>query len=296
MKLKSNNELAFDLTNLLLVTIFFLIILFPLIFMVVASVSDPQQVATGHVFLIPKGFTLQGYQRVFKYTQLWVGYRNTIFYTLAGTLISLFLTLTAAYPLSRKDFVGKNFFLIMFTITMFFSGGLIPTYMTVKALGMRDTIWAQIIPNALAFWYIVIVRTFYQGIPQELLEAAKIDGCSNTKQFTRILLPLSKPIIAVMALFYGVEQWNSFFSALIYISKQGLMPLQVILRQILIVNQIDKSVVMDEANRMLISQQHQIVSLIKYAAIIVSTLPIIMIYPFLQKYFVGGIMVGAIKG
>jgi putative aldouronate transport system permease protein len=246
---------------------------------------------------MPKGINLDGYKRVLAYDDIWIGYRNTIFYTIAGTLISLVLTLTAAYPLARRDFVGKNFFVVYFTITMFFSGGLIPTYMVVKSLGMRNTIFAQILLGAVSFMNIVIVRTFYQtSIPEELQEAAQIDGCSNTKLFISIILPLAKPIIAVMALFYGVGQWNSYFNALIYISDRNLFPLQMILREILIINEIDMEMMMTEGEMEAINKRVELATLLKYSVIIVSTLPVIAAYPFLQKYFVRGIMVGAIKG
>lgn len=294
---KSREDIVFETVNIILVTIFFIIILYPLLFVVSASISDPTLVSQGEIVLMPKGINLDGYKRVLAYDDIWIGYRNTIFYTIAGTLISLVLTLTAAYPLARRDFVGKNFFVVYFTITMFFSGGLIPTYMVVKSLGMRNTIFAQILLGAVSFMNIVIVRTFYQtSIPEELQEAAQIDGCSNTKLFISIILPLAKPIIAVMALFYGVGQWNSYFNALIYISDRNLFPLQMILREILIINEIDMEMMMTEGEMEAINKRVELATLLKYSVIIVSTLPVIAAYPFLQKYFVRGIMVGAIKG
>lgn len=294
---KSREDIVFETVNIILVTIFFIIILYPLLFVVSASISDPTLVSQGKIVLMPKGINLDGYKRVLAYDDIWIGYRNTIFYTIAGTLISLVLTLTAAYPLARRDFVGKNFFVVYFTITMFFSGGLIPTYMVVKSLGMRNTIFAQILLGAVSFMNIVIVRTFYQtSIPEELQEAAQIDGCSNTKLFISIILPLAKPIIAVMALFYGVGQWNSYFNALIYISDRNLFPLQMILREILIINEIDMEMMMTEGEMEAINKRVELATLLKYSVIIVSTLPVIAAYPFLQKYFVRGIMVGAIKG
>lgn len=294
---KSREDIIFEVINIFFVTIFFIIVLYPLIFVVSASISDPALVSRGKIILLPKGINLEGYKRVLGYEDIWIGYRNTIFYTITGTLISLALTLTAAYPLSRKDFVGKNIFVVFFTITMFFSGGLIPTYMVVKSLGMRNTVFAQILLGAVSFMNIVIVRTFYQtSIPEELMEAARIDGCSNTKLFTSIVLPLAKPIIAVMALFYGVAQWNSYFNALIYLSDRDLFPLQLILREILIVNEIDMEMLMTEGEMEAIHKKVEIAALLKYSVMVVSTLPIIIVYPFLQKYFVEGIMVGAIKG
>lgn len=294
---KSREDIIFEIVNGILVSIFFIIVLYPLLFVVSASISDPALVSRGEIVLLPKGINLEGYRRVLGYDDIWIGYRNTIFYTITGTLVSLVLTLTAAYPLSRKDFVGKNVFVIFFTVTMFFSGGLIPTYMVVKSLGMRNTVFAQILLGAVSFMNIVIVRTFYQtSIPEELMEAARIDGCSNTKLFTSIVLPLAKPIIAVMALFYGVAQWNSYFNALIYLSDRDLFPLQLILREILIVNEIDMEMLMTEGEMEAIHKKVEIAALLKYSVMVVSTLPIIIVYPFLQKYFVEGIMVGAIKG
>ncbi|NSW90556.1 MAG: carbohydrate ABC transporter permease [Firmicutes bacterium] len=296
MVYKSKDDIIFDIVSISLVTLFFIIVLYPLIYIVIASISDPFLVSRGKVWIIPRGITFEGYKRVFSYSQLWVGYRNTIFYTISGTIISLFLTLTAAYSLSHQDFIGKKLFVLLFTVTMYFSGGLIPTYLIVKGLGLRNTPFAQIIPGALGFWYIVIVRTYYQNsIPSSIKEAATIDGCSYTGLFTTIILPLSKPIIAVMALYYGVGQWNSWFNALIYISKESLFPLQLILRKILILNEINNQM-LDMGQIEAITKQIEISALIKYAVIIVAALPVIIIYPFLQKYFVKGIMIGALKG
>ncbi|HHV97227.1 MAG TPA: carbohydrate ABC transporter permease [Clostridiaceae bacterium] len=294
---RSRDDIIFETINTTLVTIFFILVLYPLVFVLSASISDPTLVSQGKVVLLPKGINFDGYRRVLEYPDIWLGYRNTIFYAIIGTILSLMLTLTAAYPLSRKDFIGKNIFVIFFTITMFFSGGLIPTYMVIKSLGIRNTIWAQIIPGAVSFMNIVVVRTFYQtSIPDSLQEAAAIDGCSIFRLFLTIILPLAKPIIAVMGLFYGVAQWNSYFKALIYISDRKLFPLQLILREILIINQIDMNMLMTEGELEVIHKRVEIATLLKYAVIVVSTLPVIAAYPFLQKYFVKGIMVGAIKG
>lgn len=294
---RTRDDIVFESINIVLVTCFFIIVLYPLVFVISASISDPSLVSQGKIVLLPKGITLEGYKRVFQYGDIWMGYRNTILYTVAGTLVSLFLTLTAAYPLSRKDFAGKHYFVLFFTVTMFFSGGLIPTFMLLSDLGLRNTALAQILPGAAGFWYIVVVRTYYQSsIPEELKESAMMDGCSNTRLFISIVLPLSKPIIAVMALFYGVSQWNSYFNALIYISNRDLFPLQLILREILIINQIDMSLLSTEGELEALTKRVELATLLKYAAIIVSTLPVIIVYPFLQKYFVKGILVGAVKG
>ncbi len=293
---RSRDDIIFDTVNGVLVAIFFIIVLYPVYFVLIASVSRPSSIALGEIILLPKGLNIEGYRAVFAYQEIWRGYRNTVFYTVSGTLLSLAITLPAAFALSRRDLVGRGFFTLVLSLTMFFSGGIVPTYMLVRALGMRNTIWSQIVPGAAEFWYIVIVRTYYQtSIPGELVEAATIDGASWTGTFMRIILPLCTPIIAVMALFYGVDRWNSYFSALIYLSTRALYPLQLILREILVTNTI-RDAGGDELLRLTMTKQLEFVRLIKYGVIVVSTLPVILVYPFLQRYFIRGIMVGAIKG
>ncbi len=294
---RSRDDVIFDAINLTLVTLFFIIVCYPVYFVMIASVSRPSAVALGQIFLWPKGLNIGGYQAVFRYAEIWRGYRNTVFYTVTGTCLSIFITLPAAFALSRKDLAGRGLITMLFTLTMFFSGGIIPTYMLVRSLGMRNTIWSQIIPSAVEFWYIVIVRTYFQtSVPGELIEAATIDGASWTKTFLRVILPLCIPIIAVMALFYGVDRWNSYFAALIYLSNRSLYPLQLILREILVNNEVKGEALGDEMLKLSMREQMQFVSLIKYAVIVVSTLPVILVYPFLQRYFIRGIMVGALKG
>jgi putative aldouronate transport system permease protein len=294
---RSRDDFVFDTVNIFLVTLFFLIVLYPVYFVLIASISKPSLVATGQIFLWPRGFNVEGYKGVFAYAEIWIGYRNTVFYTLSGTVLSLLITLPAAFALSRKDLAGRGILTVLFSLTMFFSGGIVPTYMLVRALGMRNTIWSQIVPSAAEFWYIVIVRTYFQtSVPGELIEAATIDGASWTKTFTRVVFPLCTPIIAVMALFYGVDRWNSYFSALIYLSNRTLYPLQLVLREILVNNEVKGETLGDELQKLTMRDQMQFVSLIKYAVIVVSTLPVILVYPFLQRYFIRGIMVGAIKG
>ncbi len=294
---RSRDDIVFDTINGTLVTLFFIIVCYPVYFVLIASISRPSAVALGQIFLWPKGVNVGGYKAVMGYAEIWIGYRNTVFYTVAGTFLSLFITLPAAFALSRKDLAGRGIFTTLFTLTMFFSGGIIPTYMLVRGLGMRNTIWSQIIPSAADFWYIVIVRTYFQtSVPGELIEAATIDGATWFKTFSRVILPLSTPIIAVMALFYGVDRWNSYFSALIYLSNRALYPLQLILREILVNNEVKGETLGDEMRKLSMRDQMQFVALIKYAVIVVSTLPVILVYPFLQRYFIRGIMVGAIKG
>jgi putative aldouronate transport system permease protein len=292
----SKDDLIFEGINLFFVTIFFIITLYPMLFVITASISDPNLVSMGKVIFLPRGINFIGYKKVFNYNEIWTGYMNTIFYTIGGVLFGLFIIMTAAYPLSRKEFEGKKLILIMYTIPMYFSGGLIPTYLLVRNLKMVDTVWTQIILGAAGFWNIVVVRTFYQkSIPFEIQEAAVVDGCSHFRLLLYIILPLSKPVIAVMSLFLAVAKWNSWFPAMIYLSKRKMYPLQLILREILILETVDPSM-LDEMDMINIQEQVKTQQLLKYCLIIVSTLPVIAAYPFLQKYFVKGMMVGSIKG
>lgn len=274
------------------------IVLYPLIYIVSASISNPSDVNTGEMWLFPKGITFEGYRLIFENGDIWRGYLNTIFYTALGTFINLAVTIPAAYALARKDFVGRNLLMGMFVLTMFFSGGLIPTYLVVKNLGLIDTIWAMVLPNAAAVWNIVIARVFFQtSIPKELEEAAIIDGASNFKMFVKIILPLSAPIIAVMALFYGVGHWNGYFNALIYLSDKEMFPLQLVLREILVLQEMSsQSTNLTGTMAEAMHSKQQLAAVIKYGVMIVSTLPIIIVYPFLQRYFVKGVMIGSLKG
>lgn len=291
---RSREDLFFDMFNFVILAIITLIVLYPLYFMIIASISDPNFVANGKVILFPKNITFEGYQEILKYKSIWTGYKNTIIYSGVGALISVVTTTTFAYPLSRKDFYGRKFFMVIILITMFFNGGMIPTYLVVRKLGMINTIWAMVLPNAVTAFNIIITRTFFNiTIPDELREAAAIDGCSDIVFFTKVVLPLSKPIIAVLALFAIVGQWNGYFDALIYLTKENLYPLQLILRNLLIqsqsVNQLTDSVAT-------IAAQQRQSELMKYGVIIVSSLPLLVLYPFLQKYFAKGVMVGSVKG
>jgi len=287
----------FNIINHLILLLGLILVAYPLIFVISASISDPDLVNAGKIWLLPKGITFDGFRRVFQDQQIWTGYRNTIFYTVVGTCLNLIVTLPAAYALSRKDFYGRNVFTGIFTFTMFFGGGLIPTYLLYSGLGMRNTVWAMLIPGLAGMWNIIISRTYFQNnIPNELREAAEMDGCTNMRLFAQIVLPLSAPIIAVMALFYGVGHWNAFFNALIYLSDRKLFPLQLILREILVQNQMSAQMLSNGEDIEMMAKQAKIADMIKYAVIIVSTLPVLAAYPFIQKYFVQGIMVGAVKG
>ncbi len=275
-----------------------LVVLYPLIYIVSASMSDPKAVNSGEMWLFPKGITFEGYKLIFDNPDIWKGYLNTIFYTALGTVINLAITIPAAYALSRRDFAGRGLLMGMFVLTMFFSGGLIPTYLVVRNLGLIDTIWAMVLPNAAAVWNIIVARVFFQtSIPKELEEAAIIDGCTNFKMFAKIILPLSAPIIAVMALFYGVGHWNGYFNALIYLSDKQLYPLQLVLREILVLQEMSSnSTEISSSLAEAMNNKQQLAAVIKYGVMIVSTLPIIIVYPFLQRYFVKGVMIGSLKG
>lgn len=276
-----------------------LIVLYPLIYIISASISNPHLVNSGEMWLLPKGITFEGYRTLLGNSSIWLGYLNTIYYTVLGTSINLLVTLPCAYALSREDFYGRRAFTNFMLVTMFLSGGLIPSYLLIRSLGMLNTVWALVIPGAVSVYNVVVTRTFFQStIPREMEEAAIVDGCSDFRLFMQIVLPLSTPIIAVMALFYGVGHWNSFFSALIYLSDRSMYPLQMILREILILQDMSSNTVNNvtsEMANMLYSKQ-QLAQVIKYGVMIVSSLPVIIVYPFLQKYFVKGMMVGSIKG
>ena len=284
---------GFDILNYVILTFCLLIVAYPLYFIVIASVSDPTAVYSGKVILWPARFTLEGYQRILDYESFFTGYRNTVVYTVVGTAINVLITIPGAYALSRKDLIGRNILMMGVTFTMIFSGGLIPTYLLVISLNLYNTMWALILPAAVSAWNLIVARTFFQEtIPDELLEAATLDGAGNTQFFLRVVLPLSKSIIAVMILFYAVNHWNSYFNALIYLKSAEKYPLQLVLRNILIVNTLD-DMVNDVATQ---AAQQRMGDLIKYGMIIVSSLPLLVLYPFLQKYFVQGVMIGAIKG
>nr|WP_310500979.1 carbohydrate ABC transporter permease [Paenibacillus qinlingensis] len=271
-----------------------LITLYPLIFILSASISNPVDVLQGKVWLWPKGLNFEAYTRVFQNKDIIVGFRNTIIFTVLGTAFNLLMTTLGAYPLSRKDLFGRNKILLFFTLTMFFSGGLIPTYLVIKQLGLFNSPLVMIIPGAVTVWNLIIMKTYFQtSIPYELQEAAFIDGCSNTKVLTKVILPLSLPIVAVMVLFYGVGHWNAFFNALIYLNDRSMFPLQLILREILIQNQMQD---MLNSGVEISEKQLMMVESIKYSVIVVSSIPVLLLYPLLQRYFVKGVMIGAIKG
>lgn len=292
---RTTAEKWFDIVNLALVTGITIVILYPLLFVVFASMSDPRLMFDSPLLLWPKGFNLESYVTVFENSDIWTGYMNTILYTFVGTFINIIMTVFGAYPLSRRRFFGKGFFTFLFMFTMFFSGGLIPSYLVNQQLGIVNTMWVLVLPGAISAFNLIIMRTYFQTrIPPELEESAYVDGCNDIRLLYKIVLPLSTPIIAVMILFYGVGHWNSYFEAMIYISDRAKFPLQLILREILIKNEFSDmlSIAVDEqyADRMIVREG------LKYAVVVISSLPLLVLYPLLSKFFEKGILVGAIKG
>lgn len=287
-----SDKIYYAIVNFIL-TIFFIIVLLPLINVVASSFSSPTAVNTGKVLLWPVEFNLRGYKAVFEYQGVWTAYLNTFYYTIVGTFINIALTMCAAYPLTRRELPFRNFFTSLFMFTMLFSGGIIPGYMLIKSLNMLDTRWAMIVPGAISIYNMIIARTFIANIPDEMVDASKIDGCSDYRYFFSIVLPLSKTVIAVLSLYYAVGHWNDYMTAFLYLNSDQLMPLQIILRTILVMNQVDPDVIMDEESMM---KLQGMADLLKYALIIVSSIPVLVIYPFVKKYFMKGIMIGSVKG
>lgn len=290
---KSTDDKIFDFFLYLIAGILVIITLYPMYFVVIASISNPTAVSNGDLFLIPTGINFKAYKQLASYAKLWIGYRNTILYVIATTLITLAVNIPAAYALSRKKLYGKNIFTFFYLVPMFFTGGLIPTYMTINSFGLLDTFWVMVLPFSVVTYYIIVARTFFNNsIPEDLWEAASLDGCGYIGFFFRMVLPLSKAIIAVVALWAAVGQWNSYFNALIYIRSESLQPLQIVLRNILISNQTISSMTTGSAA----VEAKQMADLIKYAVIVVSSAPIMCMYPFVQKYFNQGVMLGSLKG
>ena len=270
------------------------LIVYPLIYTVSASFSEPMYVLQGRLFFLPVGFTLEGYELVFRNMDIMIGYRNSLIITFGGTVMQMVVTFLAAYPLSRRDLWGRNFIMKMFVFTMYFSGGIIPLFIIVRNLGIMNTWWALTLPVMVSTFNLIIMRTFFErSIPYELQEAAFIDGCSDFGILCKIVLPLSGPIIAVISLFYAVAHWNSFFNALLYINDRSLMPLQIFLREILVMQGAQAlldSPTVDMARQMMLAET------IRYSVIVVSSVPMLLLYPFIQRFFVKGVMIGALKG
>jgi putative aldouronate transport system permease protein len=294
----SRIDLLFDVINYFLMSMVLVIILYPLVYVVSASFSDPFSVASGKMWLLPHGFTLDGYKRLLNYSEIWVGYGNTIFYTFLGTMLNLAVTLPCAYAISRKDFIGRKIITIMFMITMFFGGGLIPTYILMQSLGIYNNRAVLLISGLTSAYNTFIARTFFQTtVPDELVDSSRIDGCSNWRLFIKIVLPLSKPIIAVLGMYFAVAHWNSYFTAMIYLQDRSLFPLQLILREILVQSKVAAEMAMyDTSIALTLAEQAKTAELLKYTSIIVATIPMLVFYICLQRYFVQGIMLGSVKG
>lgn len=285
----STEDRIFDIITIVISVLIVIVVLYPMYFVVIASFSDPVQVQNGNTWLIPKGVSLEAYKMVFEDESIWRGYYNTIIYTAGAAAFSLLVVMPAAYALSRKDFVLRGPLNFYFLIVMFFSGGLIPTYLQVRNLGLLDTYWVMVIPFSVNVYHLIVARTFFSSsIPAELREAAEIDGCSNTRFFLQIVLPLSKAIIAVIGLYVAVGCWNGYFNALIYLNDVDKKPLQNILRGILLKSQVELGGGWDEIMRK--------TEMLKYALIVISSVPIMAVYPFIQKYFAKGVMIGSLKG
>lgn len=291
---KRERHELFHVLNYIILGIVFLIVAYPIYFIVIASISNPSLVNTGQITLIPRDITIEGYVGVFSDDSIMNGYKNSIIYTTLAIIFCVGATIPGAYALSRKSLPGRRIIMMMIVFTMYFSGGMIPTYLLVKNLGLTNTIWSLIIPNLIVPYNLIITRTFFEGsIPSELREAAMLDGCDEYKFFTKVVLPISGSIIAVLILFYGVSQWNTYFNALLYIKDQALYPLQLVLRNILIENQVPAEMVGDAT---LMAARAERAELIKYVSIIVSTIPLLILYPFVQKQFVKGVLIGSVKG
>lgn len=279
--------------NRVIVTFLVVITIVPLIYVLVASFMDPATLINKGISFNPKDWTIQGYQRVFADDSILRGFVNSLFYSFSFSLLTVFITMITAYPLSRPNLAGKKIIMTFFVITMFVGGGLIPTYLLVKNLGMLDSVWAIIVPGAINVWNIILARTYFSALPKELSEAATIDGANDLQILFKVMLPLAKPIMFVLFLYAFVGQWNSYFDSMIYIKDPDLQPLQLVLRNILIQNQPSQDMV--GANTAM-AEMKQIAELIKYATIVISSLPLIIMYPFFQKYFDKGVLVGSVKG
>ena len=284
----------FTIFNYTILTLVLIVIAYPLIFVVSASFSDPQAVIRGDVLLLPVNPTLRGYQAVFKNGKILTGFINSVFYLVAGTCLNLVMTMLCAYPLSRKEFKARGFISLFFVFTMYFSGGMVPTYILVNKLGLLNTRLAMIIPTAMSTYNMIICRTYIvNSIPDELYEASQMDGCTPFKYMMKVIVPLSKPILAVLTLYYGVAKWNDYFNAMLFLYKDELQPLTIVMKEILIMGKVDMTQVTDASA---VSKLQGMSELLKYSTMVVATLPVLMLYPLIQKHLVKGVMIGAVKG
>ena len=297
----SAGEKCFSIITYMIILVITLLCLYPLYFTVIASFSDPHAVYSGKVSFLPVDFSLNAYTAVFQNASIWLGYENTIFYTVAGTALNLFLTIPAAYALSKKKMFGRTFLMTLFIITMYFGGGMIPTYLLFNKMHLVNTRWIMILNGGLSVYNLVVARTYFQNnIPESLCEAARIDGANEIYIFGKMVLPLSGPIVAVITLYYAVSHWSSYFSAMIYLTDQKLHPLQLVLRKILILNEkaYEAALEADATGELLASaaKQAELALTMKYSLVFIASLPMLIAYPFIQKYFVKGLTVGALKG
>ena len=290
----STGDRVFTIVNYSLLMLVLIIELYPLVYVVAASFSDPQAVVSGKVFLFPVNPTLKGYAAVFKNKKILTGFSNSIFYLIVGTVLNLVMTMLCAYPLSRKEFRARGFLSMFFVFTMYFSGGMVPAYILVNKLGMINTRWSMIIPMAMSTYNMIICRTYIvNSIPDELYEASQMDGCTPFRYMLSVVVPLSKPILAVLTLYYGVVRWNDYFNAMLYLYKDNLQPLTIVMKEILIMSQVDMTQVTDASA---VSKLQGMSELLKYSTIVVASLPEMLLYPLIQKHLVKGVMIGAVKG
>ncbi|MDR1640470.1 MAG: carbohydrate ABC transporter permease [Clostridiales bacterium] len=290
---QSKGDMIFNIVNIIVMALLCLVIIYPLYYVLLASFTDPDIVSTGKPLFWIEKLYVKGYETTLAYTPLWTSYKNTIIYTVVGTIVSLIATVPAAYALSRKDMAGRRGIMFAFTFTMFFGGGIIPLYLTIRSLGIYNTIWAMVLPVGVSVYNLIVCRSFFEsGLPEELLEAAKIDGCDDFGFFFKIAIPLSTTIIAVMCLFYATAMWNQFFNAIMYLQDDNKMPLQVVLRNLVLMNQ---SSLMGTSGDAMIARQ-KLAQQLKYCVVALSAAPLLMAYPFLQKYFTKGVTLGAVKG
>lgn len=290
---RSGADQRLEICLIIIMSIIGIIMLYPLLIVLSTSFSSASAVISGKVWLFPVDFSLEGYKAVFKTNDVLIGYRNSLFYMVVGTVINLFMTLITAYPLSRDDLVGQGIIMKLFTFTMIFGGGMIPNYLLMKELGLLNTVWVMLIPGAISVYNMIITRTFIKSnIPKEMLEAAQIDGCSDIQYFIKMVLPLSGAVIAVITLYYAIGHWNAYFSAFMYLNDKELYPLQIFLKNILVSNQVEADMIVDEQ----VQSIEGIAEVLKYSLIVVAVVPVMIIYPFVQKHFVKGVMIGAVKG
>lgn len=295
---RCRSDVIYDTILFILLSLVFLVVAYPLYFVIISSVSDPIAVSNGEVTFYPIGFTLDGYREVFKTNTVVRGFLNSLLYTVCGVSVNLLVTLPTGYALSRKDFALKKFVTFFYMLTMFIGGGMMPTYLIVKQTGLLNSMWALIIPGAMGVYNMIVAKTFFTtNIPLELMEAAKLDGCGNTRFFFHIVLPLSGAITAILVLYYGQGHWNSYFSALLYINDREKWPLQLELRNILLLNMntMTKEFITEEMRKEQ-ARREALANMMKYSLIIISSIPMLIVYPFVQKHFVKGVMIGSVKG